>query len=559
MMLIFQMIGSKFFPVRLHQLNFQIPVFLAIAMISSLCSRTALIAADVDVKVLSFNVFHADTTSVSSRTKLAEIIQASGANLVGIQELDTTQTASIVSRLTTLTGKQWYSLQQSVDDEQILSTFPIIQAAPTITETLSGIGVQPTTWGAQVEITPGHNAWIFNAHVNSRPYQPEDLRDGTLAQNEAAIVAAAQNARGATINSILNYISITGAKNDGKPVFITGDFNEPSHLDWTQAAANSTPRSYDLKVAWPNSIMVAQAGFTDIYRQIHPNELTSPGYTWTPGVPSFGSAPPTTNPNDVHDRIDFVYSTGATVTAVSANTIGYPDGNVNTEANVAGYNSDHRAVIANSKVEVENKSTLTFSNVAANGANIPQTYGDRLVTSPNIVATYSATGAGVWKTWEGNNWNLGGAANLDSGGEESANGSVTYSLTLTPDANFNVMLTSFELIDWADSDGVGQSVMWELVQSNGNLLKSGLAVVADGSRLLVNTSVEDSSALGLTLRLQHLSGSNNDLAIDNIAFHQVNLIPEPSTLLLIGGSCLGWIRHRFVTQKVLERSSWIEK
>ena len=49
------------------------------------------------------------------------------------------------------------------------------------------------------------------------------------------------------------------AISSGSPVFLTGDFNEPSHLDWTQAAANAGLH-FGKKVDWPTSHAVVNAG-----------------------------------------------------------------------------------------------------------------------------------------------------------------------------------------------------------------------------------------------------------------------------------------------------------
>ena len=82
------------------------------------------------------------------------------------------------------------------------------------------------------------------------------------------------------------------------PVFLTGDFNSPSHLDWTPAVAavrDDVPYPFD----WPVSRALADAGFRDSYREVHPDPVAVPGFTWTPGGLE-------SDPNEVHDRIDWV-------------------------------------------------------------------------------------------------------------------------------------------------------------------------------------------------------------------------------------------------------------
>ena len=480
----------------------------------------------MNVRVSSFNVWSAENTS-QGRAKLVEIIQASGADIVGVQELAAAQRLALASAL------GWHSFEQSnaSGDEQILSRYPILQSTPRIgtSTTIS----PPSTYGVQIEITPGHSVWLFNAHLAPYPYQPYDLRDGTLPMNEASVIASANASRGDSITSILASINNVSSLIGSDPVFLTGDFNEPSHLDWTQAAANATARPYDLKVAYPASTRVTQAGFIDTYRTIFPNEVAKPGYTWTPGSP-----PPTVSTSEVHDRIDFVYYKGTNVTPTAAKTVSFPDGSPSTDQSVAGYNSDHRAVVGAYTIGGLVGTKLTFSKLGTNGVSVPQSYADRVITSPHIAIDYTATGGGEWKFWEGSNWVLGGAANLDSGGAEQANGTAIYDLKLVADTGSRVLLTSFDLMDWADNDGNGQSVFWQLVNGGGGVLNSGSALVPDGGLLHVQTAMANALGGSLTLRLQHISGSRDDLALDNVAFFEI--VPEPTTGVLVIGAAFAF-------------------
>jgi len=232
----------------------------------------------------------------------------------------------------------WHYWQQSGGGIQVVSRFPIIGASS------GGLGVE-------IQLQPGRNVWLFNAHLSAYPYQPYDLRDdweadGDLDMDEADVIAQANAARGGQVTNYLN--DMTEAIISGLPMFLTGDFNEPSHLDWTQEAADATARPFDFEVAWPASTRLADAGWVDSYRAVRPDELTDPGYTWTPGTP-----PPTIAHDEVHDRIDFVYHQGRGIEAVAARTLGIDSGNVNTDIAVAGYNSDHRAVAVDFTIDLD--------------------------------------------------------------------------------------------------------------------------------------------------------------------------------------------------------------
>ena len=155
------------------------------------------------------------------------------------------------------------------------------------------------------------------------------------------------------MDNLVAAINNSGALTSGVPVFVTGDFNEPSHLDWTQAAADATARPYDLKVEYPASKKMATLGMSDTFRTIWPDEVVRTGYTWTPGSP-----PPNIGATEVHDRIDFVYYAGTGVTATAAVTVGLDATNPNTDIAITGYPSDHRAVLGTFDLsgQVENTS-----------------------------------------------------------------------------------------------------------------------------------------------------------------------------------------------------------
>ena len=64
-------------------------------------------------------------------------------------------------------------------------------------------------------------------------------------------------------------------------------------------------RNFGYVVEWPVSRKLEELGFHDSYRAIHPDPAAKPAFTWTPGYP-IG----TVSPDEVHDRIDFIYAAG---------------------------------------------------------------------------------------------------------------------------------------------------------------------------------------------------------------------------------------------------------
>ncbi len=122
-------------------------------------------------------------------------------------------------------------------------------------------------------------------------------------------------------------------------MIIAGDFNEPSHLDWTAraAAAGRCPT----RVLFPVSRRLHKAGLVDTFRAAHRDELKEPGITWPANEPGY--------PHRA-DRIDFVYvSAGCRV--LSCDVVHTP--------------SDHSAVLA--VIDLDTKSGGATNGGATNG------------------------------------------------------------------------------------------------------------------------------------------------------------------------------------------------
>jgi len=267
------------------------------------------------VRVMTYNIYRGGEKRGQALSQTVKVIQEAKADVVGIQEI-----GDNAEKLAQLLGWNYTG--------QILTRYQIIE------EKRDGI---------KVKLPSGQEAYIFNLHLPSNPYQPYQLlsiqpkwhkhKDTPFIKTEAEAIEAAQKARGREIARLLRQIRFLDDKK--APVFVVGDFNEPSHLDWTEAAANSG--RHPIKVAYPNSLAMIKAGFTDSYRSIYPDEMAKPGYTWSPAYE-------TDDPKTHHDRIDFVYFKGKGLKVTDAKVIG--ENSENADIVVAPYPSDHRAVVA---------------------------------------------------------------------------------------------------------------------------------------------------------------------------------------------------------------------
>ncbi|MDX1481802.1 MAG: endonuclease/exonuclease/phosphatase family protein [Woeseiaceae bacterium] len=284
----------------------------------------------------TFNVWGAGTNRGESIDATAAALRALGADVIALQEVRAEGRScspedcapggeSVAADLANALGYELFEQPATSDAlwaNAVLSRYPI--AAPVADDL-----------GVVIDVD-GEAIAVINVHLPDYPYQPYQLTgieygDAPLLDSAAAAEAAAEAARGEWVDLALRRAGELAA--DTRLVVICGDFNEPSHLDWTERAA--VEGRHPFAVAFPASRKLAEAGFVDGYRAARPDELRHPGFTWTPLATL-------DDPSEHHDRIDFIYLKGEDVRVRTAVVAGE-----STEAAdivVRPWPSDHRAV-----------------------------------------------------------------------------------------------------------------------------------------------------------------------------------------------------------------------
>lgn len=284
------------------------------------------------VRVLTFNLWQGGDAGKQPLDRTIEVIERSRADIVGLQETGgiapkgqprPDRAAEIAERL------GWHYLDQG-SGRGVVSRFEIV-------------GSTPRKWGVKLRLPSGRTMYAFNIHFAAAPYQPYQILripygdgDVPFIGTEEEAIRGAEGARGEQVASLIP--ELKEALDQGVPVVLTGDFNEPSRLDWTHAAVEA--KACPMKVDWPATRAVEEAGLVDAYRAVHPDPVKSPGLTWTPITSP-------DDPKDRHDRIDLVFVGGVESPAdavKAAKVIGEAPETADVVVNP--YPSDHRAVVA---------------------------------------------------------------------------------------------------------------------------------------------------------------------------------------------------------------------
>jgi exodeoxyribonuclease III len=289
------------------------------------------------LRVMSFNIWGGGANEGKGIEETVAAIKAARADVVGVQEtrLETDPCTatdcpasgeSVAQAIAAALG--WQAYDQTAENpalwaNAVISRYPIGAASA-------------NDLGVPLDVN-GKTVWIFNIHLDDEPYQPYQLLGieygpAPFITTEAEAVRFATETR----DPALDLLAADMAAAEGAAaVFVTGDFNEPSVHDWTEAVVASGAKP--VAVAWPTTGRLVAEGFVDAYRAVHSDPVAKPAYTWTPRYDEAAT-------DDEPDRIDFVLVKGDGARVTDAAIVG-EDG-PRSDIVVMPWPSDHRAVVA---------------------------------------------------------------------------------------------------------------------------------------------------------------------------------------------------------------------
>lgn len=260
-------------------------------------------------KVLQFNIWQEGTVVENGFNAVADEIVRSDADFVTLSEVrnyhDTRFCDRIVEALKER-GKTYYSFY--TEDSGLLSRYPITDSSTVypLNDDRGSIYRLVTQKGDQeFAVYTAHLDYRNCAYYDARGYDgnnwekiaPVTNLDSLLLLNRASV-------RDDAIARFIN--EAQKDKDAGRIVILGGDFNEPSHLDWTEATKDMRDH-YGLVVPWDVSVILAKAGYKDSYREMFPDPVTHPGFTCPADCPDIALQKLVWSPEaDDRDRIDFI-------------------------------------------------------------------------------------------------------------------------------------------------------------------------------------------------------------------------------------------------------------
>ncbi|MGW5682543.1 endonuclease/exonuclease/phosphatase family protein [Nonomuraea sp. NPDC003754] len=269
-------------------------------------SATAQVSVDVrppgaplvpELKALSWNLWHGGSQVRGGREKQLKFLLDHDIDVVGVQESSGTSAKDLGEAL----GWDHY---QAGPDVGFVSRYPITSRGPLPQQS----GLPAANVKIKVDDRRGTEMALWNVHLGYTPYGPYDACFGKYPV-ERLMAREAESGRTRQIEGVIKAMEGDLAASERTPVLLMGDFNAPSHLDWTPEANKC---GYDA-VAWPTSVVPERAGLKDSFRVANPDPVAEPGITWSPIYTTFTGG----YGHDSHkgepepkDRIDFIHYKG---------------------------------------------------------------------------------------------------------------------------------------------------------------------------------------------------------------------------------------------------------
>ncbi|WP_270090373.1 endonuclease/exonuclease/phosphatase family protein [Sphingobacterium sp. SYP-B4668] len=266
-----------------------------------------------ELKVLQMNIWQEGTMVPGGFEAIGNEIIDKDPDIVLFSEIRNYNKIDFIQRIReylAFKGNTYYGESSGESlDVGLISKYPIQTQAPNPEEGHNTGSVLKTKLSIQ-----GQRFIFYSAHLdytNYACYLPRGYDGVTwkkmshpIVDHEVVLAANKRSKRDEAIRDVL----VDMEKEDkGQIIILGGDFNEPSHLDWTVATKDLFDHGGAV-IPWHCSVMLQEGGLMDSFREFYPNPLTHPGFTYPAynkdvDIGKLAWAPDA----DDRDRIDYLY------------------------------------------------------------------------------------------------------------------------------------------------------------------------------------------------------------------------------------------------------------
>lgn len=261
--------------------------------------------------VFQFNVWNEARGFNNGFEAIVDVILQSDADFITLSEVrnyDSNFTQRLCEAIKAKGGKSYYSFRS--DDSGLLSSHPIAKH-----QTVFALSNDRGSVYKAITQIAGRRVALYTAHLDYTHYPcyyPRGYNGENWQKLDAPVTDTCEirkmNLASHRDEQIEAFIAdAQKEKQLGTLIFLGGDFNEPSHLDW----GNDMKDLFDhngVVYEWDQSKSLYDNGFTDSYREVWPDATAYPGITYPSDNPDQAVSSLTWAPEaDERDRIDFIY------------------------------------------------------------------------------------------------------------------------------------------------------------------------------------------------------------------------------------------------------------
>lgn len=280
-----------------------------ILLILLICSCT-LYGKSKELTVLQMNIWQEGTMVDGGFDAIADEVSRLSPDIVLFSEVRNYHGKQFIPRILQALkdrGVNYYG-ETSTLDVGILSKYKIQEQRPNYPLKNDAGSVLK----ARIEIE-GQTIVVYSAHLDYTHYAcylPRGYSGVTWKKLDAPVLDSREIEK--ANNESLRDEAIRGVIEDvenekGNIILLGGDFNEPSHLDWKENTKDLWDHNGTV-VRWDCSVLLEENGFKDAYREVYPDPVTHPGFTFPSDNPDVDVKKLAWAPEaDERDRIDFIY------------------------------------------------------------------------------------------------------------------------------------------------------------------------------------------------------------------------------------------------------------
>lgn len=285
------------------------------------------------LRVMQFNVWLDGMQVPDGINRIADIIAGAKADVVTFSEARQKENPHFIADLLQALSSKGQSFfgQHAGGDVAVISRWPIsdvdvvfkrfvLDSHGKIVEDRGSVVAYHLTspGGRRVIVGAAHLDWQNYTLYLPRGYQGNSPFGRTAGPNTNITQInsmAIASTRLPALHAFMHYLK---SRKDRAhlPVILGGDFNDGSHLDWTQGTGSLFDH-HGVVYEFPASKMLADAGYVDAWRHVYPDPVRNPGTTW-PSETLLGSSTSWATKADERDRIDYIYYRSGELTQLQA-------------------------------------------------------------------------------------------------------------------------------------------------------------------------------------------------------------------------------------------------